>query len=379
MYVTHGSRRGIPFAERGGKLRGVIDLVSGRYPLFLFGGPLGSLVPVFHLHEVSQAWLEPQLQYLADNGYRTATADQLAGYVTRGLSLGPRTIALTFDDARASLWTVAAPLLRKYGLVAITFAIPERISDADILRPTLDDGAVSPEAADESGIPFVTWSELKALHASGTIDVQAHTLTHAAIFCSAEPTGFVTPEYSREPILNRPLLSTSGPLRFLEPAALGAPLYTRRSRMSDGLRFVVEPEVMEFTARHVAEHGGAAFFDRADWEDELRKRMPSRQGAFETEATQLASIADELDRCHAELNARLGTNTVRHLALPWGIAGAATREALRRSAYDTAYLEEMFGRQGVRPGDDRYRLMRLNGKYLQCLPGKGRKYFHSSV
>ena len=36
-------------------------------------------------------------------------------------------------------------------------------------------------------------------------------------------------------------------------------------------------------------------------------------------------------------------------------------------------------RRLVRPGDDRHRLMRLNGKYIQCLPGRGRKFFTSRV
>jgi peptidoglycan/xylan/chitin deacetylase (PgdA/CDA1 family) len=330
---------------------------------------------VFHLHEVSQAWIEPRLRYLADNGYRTATADEIAHYVTGRGPLGPRRVALTFDDARASLWTVAAPLLRKYGLTAIAFAIPARITDAATVRPTIADGADRAEAADDSDTPFVTWPELQALQASGTIDVQAHTFSHAAIFCSDRTVGFVTPDYARETILDRPLISEAGPPRFLEPDALGAPLYARRSRMSDGRRFLVHPEVVSAARAHVAEHGGAAFFARPDWRSDLERALPQRQGDFETEDAQRAAIEEELDRCRSVLHAQLGTSAVRHIALPWGIAGAVARDALRRSGYGTAYLEEMFGRQGVRPGGDPYRIMRLNGKYLQCLPGRGRRFF----
>lgn len=379
MYMTHGSGKGIPFAERGGRLRGVIDLVSGRYPLFVFGGPLGNLVPVFHLHEVTRSWLEPQLRFLAENGYHTATSDELAGYVTRRLTPPPRTIALTFDDARASLWTVAAPLLRAHGFTAVTFAIPARIRDADTVRPTLADGATRPEDADTSDQPFVTWPELRALHASGTIDVQAHTLTHAAIFCSDQPVGFVTPGFSDEPILNRPLVSVDRPPRFLSEADLGAPLYVRRSRMSDAVRFLPQPDVSERTRHHVDKHGGAAFFTRPGWDAELLRLLPDRQGELESDDARRRAIEEELDLCASELNAQLRTTTVRHVAMPWGIAGQVAKDALRRSVYETAYLEEMFGRQGVRPGDDRYRLMRLNGKYIQCLPGRGRKFFTSRV
>lgn len=371
---------GIPFSERGGRLRGAIDLLTGRYPAFLFGGPLGRLVPVFHLHEVTPEWFEPRLRHLADNGYRTVTSDELARYAKTGLSPGPRCVALTFDDARASLWTVAAPLLRRYGFTAITFAIPARILDADQLRPTLDDAVAEPGGVDQSDNPFVTWPELRALHDSGTIDVQAHTLTHASIFCSDRPTGFVTPAFAADHILNRPLITAANqPPRFLNPQAYGAPIYVRRSRMADGRRFLVEPEIAERAQAYVAERGGTAFFEHPGWQSELSQALPDRHGAYETPEEQTQAIEDELDRCQTELSARLGSTTVRHLALPWGIAGTITRQALRRSRYETAYLEEMFGRQGVRPGDDPYRLMRLNGKFMQCLPGRDRRYFISRV
>lgn len=369
-----------PFSERGGRLRGLIDLATGRYPAFLFGASLGRLLPVFHLHEETPEWLEPRFRHLAENGYRTATADQLATYVKNGVSPGPRTVALTFDDARASLWTAAAPLLRKYGLTAITFAIPARLLDAAQLRPTLDDGVREPNAVDQSDNPFVTWQELRALHASGTIDVQAHTLTHAAIYCSDRPVGFVTPDCGPGHVLDRPLLTPPNvPPRFLSAGALGAPLYVRRSRMSDGRRFMVEPSIIEKAQAYVAEHGGADFFARPDWQAELAQTIPGPHGEFETADDQRRAIEDELDRCQTELSARLGSDAVRHIALPWGIGGTIAQAAIKRSRYETAYREEMFGRQGVRPGDDPYRLMRLNGKFIECLPGRGRQYFFSRV
>jgi hypothetical protein len=58
----------VPFAERGGRLRGVLDLATGCYPAFLFGGSLGDLLPAFHFHDVTREWLEPRLQYLVENG-----------------------------------------------------------------------------------------------------------------------------------------------------------------------------------------------------------------------------------------------------------------------------------------------------------------------
>ena len=97
----------VPFDERGGPLRGGLDLACGRFPAFLFGGSTAGLVPVFHLHDVTADWLEPRLQFLAENGYRTVTCDELARFVIDGVDLGPKRVGLSFDDGWASMWTVA--------------------------------------------------------------------------------------------------------------------------------------------------------------------------------------------------------------------------------------------------------------------------------
>src|SRR5262249_37950767 len=169
----------IPFLERRSKIRGVIDLLTGCYPKFLFGGTVGAILPVFHFHDESPENLEPRLIYLAENGYRTVTSDAISSFVRHGKHPGPFTVALCFDDASASLWTVAGPLLRKYGFSAITFAIPARIAEASTVRSTMDEGMENPGAADHSDTPFVTWPELRALHESGVIDVQCHTYSHS--------------------------------------------------------------------------------------------------------------------------------------------------------------------------------------------------------
>ncbi len=369
----------VPFAERGGKLRGVLDLATGTYPAFLFGGAVGRQLPVFHIHEVTLATLAPLLRHVAENGYQTVTADEISSFVRTGRLPRDRAIALTFDDARASVWTVAAPLLRRHRLHGITFAIPARVIDAPLVRPTLDDGASDAGSEDESAVPFATWPELKALQASGVLEVQSHTLTHAAIFCAPEPVGFVTPAFAAGPRLNRPLLSTDGAPRFLEPGQLGAPLYPWRSRMSDGPRFLVAPGVVERLTAHVASLGGPAFFDRPGWDAELRAQLPTVQGAFETPDARAREIERELREAREALDARLGRGAATHIALPWGVSGRTTRRLLEGAGYDTAFAERIFHPKRIRHGDDPYWLMRLNGKFIPCLPGRNRRTFFSTV
>ena len=104
---------------------------------------------------------------------------------------------LCFDDALASLWLVVAPLLRRYGLRGVTYAIPGRVTDAPGVRPTLDDGPVDAAAADVAANPFATWPELRALARDGVIEIQSHTATHAMVFADAQPIGVVTPRVCR--------------------------------------------------------------------------------------------------------------------------------------------------------------------------------------
>ena len=145
---------GVPFGERGGALRGVFDAACGRLPRFIFGGRVAAeVLPVFHFHDVTPAELEPKLRFLAENGYRTTTADEIAAYVRREIRLDSPRVALCFDDAWTSLWTVAAPLLKRYGLTAITYAIPARIAEASACRPTIEEAGAASDGPPPSDTP----------------------------------------------------------------------------------------------------------------------------------------------------------------------------------------------------------------------------------
>ena len=366
------SRR--PLEERGGSVRGTIELVSGAYPRFLFGGGIDGILPIFHFHEVTAGFLEPRLRYLAENGYRTVTTDAVIRFVRGGIAPPPRTVVLTFDDAWVSLWTVAGPLLRRYGLTATVFVIPARLEDVPGLRPTIDEGG----SEEPAGPTFATWPELEALHASGVFDVQSHTRSHAVVFCDPSLAGFVAPGYERLSVMERPLRAAGETVSFVAPEDLGAPLFPTRSRLSGAERFIPDDAAVARCRQRVADHGGDAFFARAGWEADLRKAYGQPAGRTETGAERAAAIRDELVLARAMLQARFRT-PVRSVALPWGVAGAETRRALVDSGYDIAFAESLWRRRAVARGDDPLGLMRLNGKFLTCLPGRGRRWFFTAV
>lgn len=366
----------IPFTEGKSPWRGVLDLATGCYPGFLFGGSIGELLPVFHFHEVTPAYLEPYLARLAANGYRTVTSEAIARLVRDGHHPGPRAVALCFDDAWTSLWTVAAPLLKRYGFQAITYVSPARVQEAAATRPTLDQGVDAAIDLDRSETPFATWPELCALQASGIIDIQAHALRHAMIFCDDACSGFVTPELRRH-IHLYPWVATAGGDRFLVPADLGAPLYTQRSRYSDALR-VDRPDAFERCTQYVREHGGRAFFERPGWDPELRAVMGSAPAIRETPAQREAAIREELASARDILNHRLGITTVCHMCFPWTVAGTVAERLAAETGYETAMADRLFGRHAVRAGDPPYRLMRLKHQLIHCLPGTNRKTFFTA-
>jgi hypothetical protein len=363
-----------PLEERGGPVRGTIELLSGAYPRFLFGGSANGILPVFHFHDVTADFLEPRLRYLAENGYRTVTTAAVARFVRDGVAPPERSVMLTFDDGYASLWTVAGPLLRRYETSATVFVAPARLDDAPGLRPTIDEGG----AENPAGPAFATWPELQALHGSGLLDVQSHARSHAVMFCEPNLVGFVAPGYERLPLMERPLKAANGSVTFVTPDDLGAPLFPTRSRLSGASRFIPDESAVARCRQLVADNGGQDFFTRADWEDALRRAYGRAEGRMETAGERASAIRDELVRSREMLQSRLGA-AVRSIALPWGVAGAETRRALRDSGYDIAFAESLWRSRAVARGDDPFALMRLNGKFVTCLPGKSRRWFFSAV
>jgi hypothetical protein len=371
----HRVPTGAPPDERGGRLLGLKDLAAGRYPGFLFGFPIGQRLPVFHFHESTPQSLEPALQYLAENGYRTVVSDALDRLVYDGVHPGPHSVMLCFDDALASLWLVVAPLLRRYGFQAVTYAVPGRMTDAEAVRPTIESGPVDAAAADRAANPFVSWQELIALADSGVIDVQSHSLTHAMVFAGDQVIDVVRPEYSREHFMNRPRIAEA-PAMFLTPDRIGYPLFPCRSRLSDGRRFRPDVAACERVEAHVAAHGGTSFFDNPDWKAELEPLTAHIGGTFETDDEQAADIALELGGAREVLEARL-KRPVRHMCLPWGITGRRTQETLKRLGVRTAFANRRAGRLSVGHGDDPHYLRRLESRHIYALPGKGRRVFRT--
>jgi peptidoglycan/xylan/chitin deacetylase (PgdA/CDA1 family) len=331
------------------------DLLLRRYPPFVTGGdlPRGD-VPVFVFHDAEEADFSRKLAHLADNAYLTLSADEHLAVIRGEREAPPRAVVLTFDDGRASVWTVAAPLLRKHGMKAVVFLVPGRI-------PTRLGALLS-------------WEEIEPLARTGLFDFQSHTLRHARVHTAPQLAGFVTPASRRGcDAFDQPLLREGERELLGEEAPLGAPLLRSAPRTSEEARFLEDPAIREACVAEVAEAGGEGFFLRSDWEARLRRSFARTrvQGRLETPEERTAAIRTELADSRRLIAERTG-RPVRHLCYPWHAAGPTARRLAVEAGYETAFCGKVPGVPVTRPGGDPRSIARIGEDYVELLPGRGR-------
>ena len=249
------------------------DLLLGRYPPFVTGGELPRgrrarlRVPRRRARALRAQARPPRRQRL-----RHAVGRRVRRRAARA-SAGRRSAPslLTFDDGRGSVWTVAAPLLRRHGMKAVVFLVPGRIaSRPGAPEPTWDDvesgraDAASVRRREEGDGALLSWEEVEALARTGLFDFQSHTLHHARIHTGPQLAGFVTPRSRRGyDAFDQPLLAArrARPARRRGPARRAAlPLRSAHLRGAPLLR---GRGVRAACVAEVAESGGEGFFLRA--------------------------------------------------------------------------------------------------------------------
>jgi peptidoglycan/xylan/chitin deacetylase (PgdA/CDA1 family) len=340
------------------------DLLLRRYPPFVTGGPLPrGHVPVFVFHGVEPDSFGRKLQYLADNGYRTLSAAQYLDVLQGSTPAPERAVLLTFDDGRASLASVGAPLLQRHGMTGIVFLVPGRTPPR-----------AAPSVAGTSDTALLSWEQVESLAASGTFDFQSHTLHHARIHVAPRVAGFMTPWMRRGyAAFDVPLVERGGRDLLAENVPLGTPLLRSEPRTSEALRFHEDAAARQACIEAVAAAGGAAFFERPRWERELRRIAAGRtwSGRIESPADREAAIRRELEEARTLIERHTGRPVV-HLCYPWHASGPTARRLAREVGYQTAFWGKVSGVPITPPGGDPQAIARIGEDYVQLLPGRGR-------
>jgi len=157
-------------------------------------------IPVLCYHNVSDAdghtprRFEEHLAAIRDAGYRTISGRELVDGLAGRAKLHAKSCVLTFDDCHVSNWTVAAPLLARYGMTAVFFCVTDFISEGE-KRPQLMPEQGGPELLSapqsfrqvlERGdrSQFMNEAELRAMIQDYGFEVHGHSDRHQGAFRS---------------------------------------------------------------------------------------------------------------------------------------------------------------------------------------------------
>ncbi|MEC4686305.1 MAG: polysaccharide deacetylase family protein [Nitrospirota bacterium] len=105
-------------------------------------------------YEINKKDFETQIRYLSDNGFQSFPVDDFFKTDNSGVTEG-KGVAITFDDGNYSDYSIAFPILKKYGFTATFFITVNWIGTEK----------------------FATWTQLEEMSAAG-MSIQSHSLTH---------------------------------------------------------------------------------------------------------------------------------------------------------------------------------------------------------
>lgn len=120
---------------------------------------------------VGSTGFDEQMNWLHRRGYRSIT---LADYAARGFQHASKTVIITFDDGYADNFTIALPILRRYGFVATVFLVSDYVG-TDRIFPW--DPPRMKDQSNRSHYRVLTWDEVGEMVASG-FEMGSHTCTH---------------------------------------------------------------------------------------------------------------------------------------------------------------------------------------------------------
>ena len=142
-------------------------------PSALPASEISTQVPILMYHHLSEdvtnsemvspEQFEAQIRALSEAGYTGVSFDELQAYVLRGEPLPEKPVVITFDDGYLSNYTLAYPILQKYGMKATIFVIGVSFGK-DHYKDT-----------DYAMTPHFGAAEAKEMADSGLISIQSHT------------------------------------------------------------------------------------------------------------------------------------------------------------------------------------------------------------
>lgn len=106
------------------------------------------------------------LARLKQQGLYTIDLMEAVGRLQRCEMFPERCFVITFDDGYRNFYSEAFPVLQQLGMSATVFLTVAETGDATTRLPSL------------SGREMLSWGEIREMHATGSIQFGAHTVTH---------------------------------------------------------------------------------------------------------------------------------------------------------------------------------------------------------
>ncbi|WMT39209.1 polysaccharide deacetylase family protein [Paenibacillus sp. D2_2] len=107
------------------------------------------------------------MEYLHDEGYYTATLEELEKYVLGEISLPEKSIVITFDDGYQNNYIYAYPILKKYGFHGTIFMIGGEIKEQTVSFDPKKKSSLSRAEIEASRDVFEYHSHTFDLHKKG--------------------------------------------------------------------------------------------------------------------------------------------------------------------------------------------------------------------
>ncbi len=134
---------------------------------------------------------EAHLKSIKDGGYRTLCLGELHGFMDGSFKYRDKCVVITFDDAYLDNFVYAFPLLQKYNLQAVIFAVTgwlDGASAAPINKKELETFTKNPPTHSEAKTliakgafshAVINWDMARTMQESGLVEFASHTLSHA--------------------------------------------------------------------------------------------------------------------------------------------------------------------------------------------------------
>jgi len=278
-------------------------------------------------------WLEgfreyftAHLSWLRKNGFESIPLERLVQSLKgEEVPIPEKPIVITFDDGTIENYTIAYPLLKKYGFIGTIFA------------PTAH------EYIETSGTDW--W---KKVDSKGILRIEGHSHTHALAFINDQIEDFyVGKEQNRGPYV-----------KGLDER-LGAPIFGIGYELVSK-RFIPREELIDICVDYVNRNGGRVFFEREDWRGELFRiasKYGRNRGRFETEEEKRERIKEELELSKTIIEEVVGNGKeVKFFAYPFGAHDSDLIEYLKHAGYIGAFTTHP---DGNRKGEDPFLIKRM--------------------